>query len=139
MKKIKAGFKKIIAILCNFLGLGLITGCDDFIKSFAAMYGCPPYVAGHVTGDIDGDGNLEPVEGIKVTVNSDPEESVKTDEEGRYNLLHGKGTFTLTFEDVDGDENGSFKTKKVENVEFKANENGWGIPSDDLDVELESE
>ena len=139
MKRIKAGFKKIIAILCNFLGLGLITGCDDLVKSFAAMYGCPPYVAGQVTGDIDGNGNLEPVEGIKVTVNSDPKESDTTDEEGRYYLSHGKGTFTLTFEDVDGDENGSFKTKKVENVEFKANENGWGIPSDDLDVELESE
>lgn len=141
MKKIKAGLKKIIAILCNFLGLGLITGCDDLVKSFAAMYGCPPYVAGQVTGDIDGDGTPEPVEGIKVTVISEQDEDVSdtTDEEGRYSLSHGKGTFTVTFEDIDGEENGSFKTKKVENVEFKADENGWGIDSDPLDVELERE
>ena len=139
MKKIKAGFKKIIAILCNFLGLGLITGCDNFIKGFAAMYGCPPYVSGQVTGDIDGDGNLEPVEGIKVTVNSDPEESVTTDEEGAYYVYPGSaGTYTITFEDVDGEDNGSFETKTAE-VEVKTDKNGWGLPSDDLDVELESE
>lgn len=139
MKKIKAGFKKIIAILCNFLGLGLITGCDNFIKSFAAMYGCPPYVAGHVTGDIDGDGTAEAVKGIQVTINTNPERSEITDEEGAYYVYPGTaGTYTITFEDVDGEDNGSFETKTAE-VEVKTDKNGWGLPSDPLDVELERE
>lgn len=136
MTKIKSGFLKIVALVCNFFGFGLITGCDGFVPGAPAMYGVPPSIAGYVKGDIDGDGKSEPVKGIKITSTTDSNVDEVTSDDGYYCIRPGKKEkYIITFEDVDGDANGSFKTIQKE-VEPVINDNGWGGLVE-LDVELE--
>jgi hypothetical protein len=138
MKKIHSFFIKIIAAVCNFFGIGLITGCDGVVlfSGAPAMYGSPPLVSGYVTGDIDGDGKLEPVKGIKITSTTDASVEEFTSENGSYSFRPLRNEkYIITFEDVDGEDNGSFNTvqKEVQPIFY---DNGWGGQVE-VNVELE--
>lgn len=93
-----------------------------------ALYGMPANfysIKGTVTGDINGDGVAEPVPGIKITVNGEgeftakpDENAVRTDESGEFMATYwgkdrGEKSCILTFSDVDGEKNGSFKDKTI--------------------------
>ncbi len=142
MKKIKTVYLRIVAAVCNFFGIGLVLGCDlngngkSLWPLAPAMYGSPPSVSGYVYGDIDGDGKTEPVKGIQVTASND--ESVKeiTTEDGYYCFItKGKDKIQIIFTDVDGEQNGSFKTSQAE-ITPEVYANGWG-GNVNLDVNLE--
>ncbi len=110
---------------------------------FTACYGMPPFVCAygmipntnlkfHVSGDIDGDGTKENVQGIRISAddNSDP---VHTRSDGIAILpTYFDRGIVFTIEDVDGDANGSFKTKT------------YSLPDDvafneDINIEIELE
>lgn len=144
MKKIKLAFSKTLVKigkkLIQIFGISSIMGT---FGSCLVAYGMPePYdypsmygtlinynFTGRVLGDIDKDGTAEPVKDIKVTLtctnaqNEKTNTEVKTDEDGKYkiNVREGYGwgkeakySYEVTFEDVDGDQNGSFKSKTLE-------------------------
>ena len=139
MKKIKGIFKKIGLGILKVLGISSLVSCLGDIEHFISpeniavcYYGVGPnynYVEGTVYGDIDGDGTEEPVPGIQYTVTSSTqnqtiiEYSRQTDEDGYFfNDIYSDGEdeiLTLTFEDIDGEENGKFKTQSVS---FPANQ-----------------
>ena len=140
MKKIKLAFSKALVKigkkLIQIFGISSIMGT---FGSCLVAYGMPePYCmygtlvnynfTGRVLGDIDKDGKVEPVKDIKVTLtctnaqNEKTNSEVKTDEDGKYkiNVSEGYGwgeeakySYEVTFEDVDGDQNGSFKSKTI--------------------------
>ena len=141
MKKLKLTFSKVLVKigkkLIQIFGISSIMGT---FGSCLVAYGMPEPVAmygtyvnynftGTVLGDIDKDGKTEPVKDIKVTLtctnaqNEKTNTEVKTDEEGKYtiNVSEGYGwgkeakySYEVTFEDVDGDQNGSFKSKTID-------------------------
>lgn len=141
MKKIKLAFSKALVKigkkLIQIFGISSLMGT---FGSCLVAYGMPEPVAmygtyvnynftGRVLGDIDKDGTAEPVKDIKVTLtctnaqNEKTNTEVKTDEDGKYkiNVSEGYGwgeeakySYEVTFEDVDGDQNGSFKSKTLE-------------------------
>lgn len=116
---VKSTFKKIISSLLGFFGIMTFTSCygmpvnDDWISLY-----------GKVTGDDDGTAETPavPIKGIKVTAcDSDGNEiaSSTTDENGEYYMEFEKSSeempnsLVYMFEDTDGAENGSYKTKTV--------------------------
>lgn len=144
MKKIKLAFSKALVKigkkLIQIFGISSIMGT---FGSCLVAYGMPePYdypsmygtyvnynFTGTVLGDIDKDGKVEPVKDIKVTLtctnaqNEKTNSEVKTDEDGKYkiNVSEGYGwgkeakySYKVTFDDVDGEKNGSFKSKTID-------------------------
>lgn len=105
------------------------------------MYGCQYTTFSlNVTGDVkDADGN--PIKDIKFTYNytlegSSKEAAAQSDENGQFviadeEILRGDQEFNsskLTVEDVDGELNGSFENRVIENVELNCYddpEDGW--------------
>lgn len=143
MKKIKLAFSKALVKigkkLIHIFGISSLMGT---FGSCLVAYGMPePYetpcmygtfvnynFTGRVLGDIDKDGTAEPVKDIKVTLtctnaeNNKTTKNVTTDEDGKYkiNVSEGYGwgkeakySYEVTFDDVDGDQNGSFKSKTI--------------------------
>lgn len=144
MKKIKLAFSKALVKfgkkLIQIFGISSIMGT---FGSCLVAYGMPePYdypsmygtvvnydITGKVSGDIDGDGNVEPVKDIKVTLtctdaqNKKTTKDTTTDENGEYSITVSEGygwgkeakySYEVTFEDVDGEKNGSFKSKTID-------------------------
>lgn len=100
MKKLKWTWQKIVTLIGGFLGIGTLVSC----------YGVPMNVEvynGTVTGDIDG--TEQPIKDIMVDTWYD---CVYTDENGYFSVLSPANT-ELTFTDVDGELNGSFKSTSV--------------------------
>ena len=140
MKKIKLAFSKALVKigkkLIKIFGISSLMGT---FGSCLVAYGMPEPVAmygtyvnynftGTVFGDIDNDGNTEPVKDIKVTLtctdakNKKTAKNATTDEDGNYEIKVSEGygwgeeakySYEVTFEDVDGEENGSFKSKTI--------------------------
>ncbi len=115
MIKLKRDFKKVIAGVAAFCGMGVLTSC----------YGCPMTdesvfpVSGTVMGASEKSvSGISVVSGIKVTLMRDGKEiaSTETDDSGDYymeffyNELE-EAEYQLVFEDIDGEENGTYKTK----------------------------
>lgn len=141
MKKIKLEFSKALVKigkkLIQIFGISSLMGT---FGSCLVAYGMPEHVAmygtyvnysftGRVLGDIDKDGTAEPVKDIKVTLtctdaeNNKTTKDVTTNEDGEYKIKVSEGygwgkeakySYEVTFEDVDGDQNGSFKSKTLE-------------------------
>lgn len=120
--KLKLFTKKILVRLFKLLGLSSLfsfLGCSSIFpflfggdNPYVCMYGVPDNIIeieGTVYGDIDGDGKEEPVPNIKVSKDSS-ENEVYTDSNGSfyYSSLKIEDSITLTFSDVDGNENGAF-------------------------------
>ena len=91
-------------------GKSLVNDCDD-----SAMYGPPPYADYKVLGTVsDEDG--KPIKGIRVSVrlkyspwSKDEEDTLFSDDKGAYQLIRTVDDLppvTISFEDVDGEENG---------------------------------
>ena len=111
-------FKRIIGTIFGILGIGTLTSCygvaeDDEYSS----------VHGTVRGKIDG--NEQPIEGIEVALRGtniygdSVARSSSTNRYGNYYLFDiDEGKYSLNFIDVDGSENGSFKSTKKE-IEIK--------------------
>lgn len=131
MRKITWTWKKILALICGFLGIGTLTSC----------YGMPydlydiDYASGYVYDDIDGDDEFdedEGVPGIQVTAyypsyeyedgetkedwlkKNDKLGTATTDENGyfciNFDNAYPEYGFIFKVEDIDGEENGSYKT-----------------------------
>ena len=103
MKKIVlTKFNTILSMLLSLIGFSAI-GCEE-----AVMYGTLStgfQIIGYVT-----DGNNSPIQNIKVKFDTD---STYTDPEGNYILFSDNiddVTLPITFEDIDGEENGKFMT-----------------------------
>lgn len=116
MKKITWTWKKVVSIILGLLGIGTLTSC----------YGMPiqdPYYnpegvnvvfKGIVKGDIDGDGETEPVPGIKILSNYS---KTLSNTNGKFEILayfpdDGEPCY-LYFTDVDGEKNGAFKQSLI--------------------------
>lgn len=103
MKKLKCSWKKFLALVAGFLGIGSLVSC----------YGMPIPVDledeyfGTVTGDIDG--IEQPIPGILV---ENRYVNVITDENGQYRI-NSNPLLSLSFTDIDGEENGSFDSKYI--------------------------
>ena len=125
--KINWTWKRILGTIFGVLGIGTLTSCygvyeddftDDYDKNYHDIYGV-------VTGKIDGES--KPIKDIVVTLvkkETDKETSEvtrsspsfdSTSETGSFHFYRrGEGTYELTFNDIDGEENGSFTQKKKE-------------------------
>ena len=143
MKK-KNIFKAIGAAILSLLGFN---SCDIIGNIVAPVceYGCP-HAEFKVVGTVkDADGN--PIPGIQVKSDVIWTDDLKTAQDGSY-AIEGEGfpteTLQLTFEDVDGEENGGkFKTLEAE-ATLKQTQTGdgkWdnGSYEGSLDVTLEKE
>lgn len=113
--KINSRIKKVLLSVLGLLGINGPLICDEMI----AMYGMPPnrvYGSGVVYGDIDGDGKNEVLEGIHYSYRvGNRDYSRVTNKEGKF-VIRGydfEEFVTIQFEDVDGEKNGSFESKKV--------------------------
>ncbi|MBR1403032.1 MAG: radical SAM-associated putative lipoprotein [Treponema sp.] len=110
-------WKRIIGTIFGILGIGTLTSC----------YGVPEDIeyydiGGKVKGKIDG--TEQPIKGIEValrgvssTYGSDVSRSSATNRNGEFSFSDlTSGTYTVTYIDVDGTDNGSFKTasKQIE-------------------------
>ncbi len=119
MKKIKMGlikrYNSLIGFLLAALGFGSIslTGCDSPVDPDpVAEYGVPYAifkVKGKVTSEAEG------IPNIKVKMGSDSFffDSTYTDANGEYEISQGTfpsdQAFDMSFEDIDGAQNGSFQ------------------------------
>ena len=108
MFAIRRIWKKVICAVCAVLGIGTLVSCYGMPMN--GYYTC---VHGKVTDSED-----NPVQGIQVTVQSvfRNNDNALTDEVGSYSvevfaLMGRSNIITLEFKDIDGAENGSFKTK----------------------------
>lgn len=122
-KRIKLISKKILFRILKILGLSSFfsfTGCvllqNLLVKPFVCMYGVPEnHISGIVFGDIDKDGNTEPIPNIQYKFSTDEQLFLYTEEDGYYYgfVPLGTNSVEIEFTDVDGEENGSFKSKTV--------------------------
>lgn len=108
MVVISKKWKKLSYKILTALGIGMLTSC----------YGMP--IAGEFTfieGDVTGI-DEKPVEGIKVTLEVNKKKLYGfTDENGHYYIEVLLGSeddipAIITFEDIDGEENGSYEIKE---------------------------
>lgn len=105
--KIHWTWKRITGTVLGVLGIGTLTSCYGVIEDEFDVYGT-------VTGSVDG--TVQPIEGISVelqnlTYNTKETKTTRTNGYYEFTLLE-EGDYQLTFTDVDGEENGSFKQKK---------------------------
>lgn len=111
MKKLTWTWKKIVTLILGFLGIGTLTSCYPPLIS--------KVITGTVMGDIDGDGIDEPVSGIQYTFIADDYQRKGLISpyysDNRFEIRTEKAdiSFGITFTDIDGEENGSFKTKTI--------------------------
>lgn len=103
MKKLTWTWKKIVALIAGFFGIGTLVSC----------YGVVPFleevtVSGNVTGEIEGE--IKPVPGI--FVKGEMGNHTYTDENGDY-TIQAYRPGSLWFIDVDDEKNGSFDEKYV--------------------------
>ena len=132
MAVISKTYSRILAILLSWLGFSAIpVSCVD--------YGAPPgtYKA---KGVVVSQKDETPIEGIRPVFKYYPNDTwgidtVYTNSKGVFNLKSLDGSYTMYVEltDVDGEKNGSFANKDVEedfsHVKFKSND------SEDREVE----
>lgn len=122
MRKITWTWKKILTLICGFLGIGTLVSCYGmpFDPEFYPLDELIDNVSGTIFGDIDKDSNLDRVPGIKITattINNDEECISYSDKDGNFKIQfageYKNGQVNLLFEDVDGEENGSFKSLNI--------------------------
>jgi len=150
MTKIKKGFFRgynaIIAALMSLLGFA--TACEQSVDEYGVPmpeYGVP-MAEFIVKGTVKSDVEAESIPGIKVKMRYD---SVHTDEQGRYEVraqaVADSQTFLVTFEDIDGAENGTFADVDTnvffENPQFTGGDGGWdqGQTEKEINIRLNPE
>lgn len=106
--KIHWTWKKILGTVLGILGIGTLTSCYGMPEDFYS-------ISGTVKGKING--TTQAIPGIQVAVKDSKgyTGTEKTDSDGKFSISDlFDGNCTVTFTDVDGDENGSFKEKTLE-------------------------
>ncbi len=85
-------------------------GGGIFGGGLVCYYGMPRNVSGTVTGEIDG--LVKGIPGIQVTAG---EKVFVTNENGYYNFFPDltQDEVTITFTDIDGEQNGSFQSDSI--------------------------
>ncbi len=134
MTKIKKGFFRgynaIIAALMALLGFS--TACEQSVDEYGVPmpeYGVPS-AEFIVKGTVKSAANSENIPNIQVKMGND---STQTDEQGRYEVsrrsVMGDQTFQVTFEDIDGAENGAYADADTNVVfddpQFTGGDGGW--------------
>jgi putative lipoprotein (rSAM/lipoprotein system) len=119
MKKIKMGlikrYNSLIGFLLAALGFGSIslTGCDSPVDPDPVAEHGVPYAIFKVKGKVTSE--AEGIPNIKVKMGSDSFffDSTYTDANGEYEISQGTfpsdQAFDMSFEDIDGAQNGSFQ------------------------------
>lgn len=113
MKKFKNIIKKAGISLLNILGISSLISCFGgriFGGGLVCYYGMPRNINGTVTGEINGE--VKGISGIQV---SSGEQTFTTKEDGSYCFFPDEyeGEITITFKDIDGEENGSFNNTSL--------------------------
>lgn len=111
-------WKKVLGLILGFLGIGTLTSCygmpDDFYGDLKRP-SIDVYINGIVKGDIDGDGQTEPVPGISVETSRSKTETTNN---GSFEILtsyyEDSGYDYIYFSDIDAEENGFFESKYME-------------------------
>lgn len=116
MNTLKTGWKWLLGSLLTLLGF------SNVFVDCKKMYGCPT-ADYKLTGDVT-DKKGSPIEGIRVIYSPYPEEpswkdandTLYTDTKGHFSSEHlpiyeWPESSILKFEDIDGSENGSYKTR----------------------------
>ena len=121
------GWDWLLGIVMGILGF---SGCGKIIVT-PDEYGCP-YADYKLVGDVK-DVRKNPIPGIRVVLDRIPDEEVGENAEFQKDTLYtdanghfGKDlpddywaeTYTVKFEDVDGTENGSYRTKVISGNEI---------------------
>lgn len=127
----KYNYRSLALMVMSMLGFS--SACDK-VGDEPEMYGCP-FAHYDVSGEVsDGEGN--PVEGIRVAVEWNDangveecslKDTVYTDSNGAFkSRISGfpiqPEILDVVFEDVDGEENGSFEESSVEVTEIRHDE-----------------
>jgi putative lipoprotein (rSAM/lipoprotein system) len=133
MKKTSETCRKILRKI--IIGLGLSTGALAFqtCQEFNDEYGPGPAMGLNVLiqGTVKSTTN-DPIKGIKVSAN-DLYQYDLTDDAGEFQIYVPWENFcTIRFEDIDGEENGSYKTKEI-SVELSKNK----INREDISLDAE--
>lgn len=162
MEKLHWTFKKILSLILGLLGIGTLTSCYGVVP--VMMYdGSLFSLSGKVKGVINKDGEIkEPVKYIEISIKaknnpSDDEtnqndeyfdlyETTKTDENGNFSIYweykDSIKDYKITFKDIDGQENGSFKDKSID-VQFTdediLNYHEYDKSIDDIELETKSD
>ena len=138
----KIRWKYCLAALLGVLGFSNCGKIMDVIEdggggSFMAMYG-QPHANYKVIGEVK-DPAGKPIEGIRVVVAPGPDhpswynDTLYTDAKGQFQKEQIRFSWpdefkdgTVQFEDVDGDKNGSFKTKVLKRSELEVKQTAKG-------------
>lgn len=134
----------VLAVLLTLLGVA----CSNDDEPLPAEYGTP-YAKFTVKGKVTGE-NGEAIPGIEVKGKSNldplrlsiyPPQSL-TDNDGNYTFLApiiGKQDFKVFFEDIDGEENGLYKTDSIEvkasQVELTGKD-GWFVGEGEITLDI---
>lgn len=115
IKKITWTWKKVVGVILGALGIGTLTSCYGMpiLDPFYNPDGVNVVFKGTVEGDIDEDGETEPVSGIEISSNY---ATTFTDSRGRFEILayfpEKETSAVLYFDDIDDSENGLFESDK---------------------------
>lgn len=133
----------IITLILTIFGVG----CD---KYGSEAYGTP-YATHNVKGTVKGASSTK-IEGVKVTLTDKRDEHTievtKTDELGKYEFKPHTAfpidtEYQISFEDIDGEKNGSYEDKTTEVTILKSELTGggddwfYGSASKDINVQLD--
>lgn len=107
-------WKKIIGVIAGLLGIGTLTSC--YGMPISDPYHTPDGSTNVIFEGIVTDENGNAIPGIKVTSNYS---TTKSKDNGYFQVLAyfpiDENSTTISFIDIDGEENGSFATKEVVN------------------------
>nr|MBP3282343.1 carboxypeptidase regulatory-like domain-containing protein [Treponema sp.] len=125
--KINWTWKKITGTILGVLGIGTLVSCYGMVEDDDLS------VYGTVTNSDGGK-----IKGIEVTLKNSSgngTEKTTTSDYGKYEFSYlSEGSYTLTFKDVDGSDNGSYK-EKTEEASLSYNDID---PNKELNVTLEN-
>lgn len=138
MNKFLNRYNSILLSLISFLGIA--TSCDDVISP--AEYGAP-YATFRVNGSITEEGTSKVIPGIKASIYSS---NFYSDISGKFEAELSSepniDTLRISFEDIDGIENGAYQTLDTfvvfKNPEFVNGDGNWyyGETETEFNVEL---
>ena len=131
--KMATFYSKVLSFLLAILGL-------SFSACFSAEYGAP-YAFIKVKGKVVDKESKEPIPGIGVVMNR--YSTVYTDDSGVFNInretFGGDETFTIKFQDVDGELNGEYLDEEriiqVKVPDYKAGDKDWYDSETIVDME----
>ena len=123
MKKLTWTWKKIVTLICGALGIGTLVSCYGVVNINEDIYSLSGTIVDEEGKTIPGirvsailltRGEYDEPDDLDYPDDFDYNGSTKSDDDGTYYLsweAYGEYTAHIYAEDVDGDENGSFKNQ----------------------------